>query len=102
MDPKAFSKQSTETRTLEFAAADSIASGDSLSSVTAVMTDEDGTDVSAAMISGSPTISGTSGFVVIKAGADGEDYNLAVTMVTTDGETIEDDLRIMVRDIRYI
>lgn len=101
MNPKTFNKQVWEERILEFKLVNSIAPSDSISSVAAVVLDSDGTDVSATMIIGSPTSSGTSVFVEIAAGTHGDDYNLRVRVNTTDGEKIEDDLRIRVRDVVY-
>jgi hypothetical protein len=96
--PYTYSKQPAETRKLEFDASKSLVTGDSILSVAAAMWDGD-TDVSATMISGSSTISGTKIYTTITGGTDGTTYWLRLRITTTLGEIIEDDLKIIINQI---
>jgi hypothetical protein len=96
MNPYIWTKQPSEVRKLEFDPAKALATSDTVTSATAVVYDGD-TDVSSTMISGSVIISGNKVYVTIKAGTDGSTYWLRVRAVTTLGDTIEDDLKIVVK-----
>lgn len=96
MKPYTWTKQPAETRKLEFDATKSLASGDTISSVSANIFSGD-TDVSATMISGSPTISGSKVYITITGGTDGSTYWLRIRITTAAGELIEDDLKIFVK-----
>lgn len=98
MKPYTWSKQPAEVRKLEMDASRSVAVGDSVLSATAVMYDGD-TDVSTAMITGTPTVLTNKIYVVVKGGTDGKEYYLKVIATTVAGEVIEDDLRILVKQM---
>jgi hypothetical protein len=98
MKPYTWSKQPAEVRKLEMDASKSVAVGDSVLSATAVMYDG-GTDVSSAMITGTPTVLSNKIYVVVKGGVDGKEYYLKVVAATVMGDIIEDDLRVLVKQI---
>jgi hypothetical protein len=50
------------------------------------------------MIEGTPSISGSNVYVQVKAGTDGQDYNLRVRLTLSNGENAEDDVTISIRD----
>ncbi len=99
MDPAIYTKQSWEERTIEFDATDSLATGDTLASVSGITVWEGTTDKSATMVSGVPTLNGNVAYVRVIGGTDGHSYWVRVRLITTGGDKIEDDLRLLVRDI---
>jgi hypothetical protein len=85
----------------EFDLVDSLATGDSIASVTSVKVyDDAGTDVSATMVSGIPTFTGTKVYARILGGTHDEVYWAEIVVHTTLGDDIEDDLEIRVTDKR--
>jgi len=99
MEPGIFIKQPWEQRKLEFDFTDTLATGDTLASVSGVTVWEGTTDKSATMVSGAPTLSGNSVFAVIIAGTEGTSYWIRVRAITTNGDLVEDDLRLLVRNV---
>ncbi len=100
MVPSTWIKQTWEVRKLEFDPTDALATGDSLSSVDTVKVyDSTGADKSTDMIEGSPQISGGKLYIVIKAGNAGEYYWLRIRVNTTNGDKIEDDLKVKVKQV---
>ncbi len=101
MIPFYWSKQSWESRILDFDGEDTLASDDVISSVGAKMYDFEGTDVSATMIEGAPSFTTNHVQVQVKAGTDDQEYTLELKVYTANGENIEDDLEVRVRDKDY-
>jgi hypothetical protein len=99
MKPSSWLKQPWEVRQLEFNPANSIATGDSLLTITSISIWEDVTDMSTSMIEGIPNILNNKIYVVLKAGATGHTYNMRLRIETTNGDLIEDDLRIIVTQV---
>jgi hypothetical protein len=99
MDPAIFTKQPWEQRKLEFDVTDSLAAGDSLSSISGITVWEGTTDLSATMVSGAGSIIGNKAYAIILGGVDGHNYWVRVRLLTTGGDKIEDDLRLLVRNI---
>lgn len=99
MEPSIRTKQSWEERLLEFDAADSLASGDSVASIVGITVWEGTTDKSATMVSGAPSLTGNKAYARIIAGEDGHSYWVRVRLLTVNGDKIEDDLRLLVRNI---
>jgi|WetSurMetagenome_2_1015567.scaffolds.fasta_scaffold52450_3 hypothetical protein len=97
MKPSVWVKQPWEERLLEFDTATSLSTGDSISSVDSVKVFYNGLE-QVAMISGSPTISGNKVRQKIVGGTNGSDYVIRVRVVTTNGDKIEDELTMKVRD----
>ena len=97
-NPSNISKQSAESLIYTLDASNSVDSGDSIASIQCKMFDSSATDVTSTMISGTPSFSGTDITVQIMAGSDGNDYNLRVRITTTNGELIEDDVLVQVKD----
>jgi hypothetical protein len=62
------------------------------------MIDVNGIDVSATMISGTPSIDGNSVIVIVQAGTNGSDYTLRVRVKTTGLDIIQDNLIVLIRD----
>jgi hypothetical protein len=58
-----------------------------------------GTDLTATMIEGIPTIDPARVTALVKAGDDGTDYKITYLTTLTDGVILEDDLLMQVRDI---
>jgi hypothetical protein len=99
MEPAAWTKQPWEERLLEFDAAPSLATGDSLASISAISVWEGTTDKSLTMISGVPSIMGNKVYVRVIGGTDSHSYWVRLRLVTTNGDKIEDDLRLLVRNV---
>ena len=100
MKPSYHDKQSWEEHIVTVDASSTLATGDSIKSGTLTVKafDSDGTDVSSTIISGTPSFTGTDIQVELIAGTDDEDYNIRVRFETTNGEKIEDDLTLRIRD----
>jgi hypothetical protein len=99
MEPSIWTKQVWEERLLEFDATDSLATGDTVASISGIAVYEGTVDKSLTMISGAPSLIGNKAYARIIAGEDGHNYFVRVRLVTTNGDKIEDDLKILVRNI---
>ena len=102
MEPTIWTKQDFEERTLEFDATDSLATGDSASSV--LITVWEGTTACLTMIGAPvlhpvPYLVGNKAYAQIVGGEDGHSYWVRVRVTTADGDIIEDDLRLLVRNV---
>jgi hypothetical protein len=97
MKPSVWVKQPWEERLLEFNASTSLSTGDSVSSVDSVKVFYNGLE-QAAMLSGPPTINGSKIFQKIIGGVHGSDYIIRVRIITLNGDKIEDELTMKVRD----
>lgn len=98
MDPRQHVKQPWESQIFPFDCSEAIPESVTISSVTASIFDENGTDKGTQMLEGTPTISGTSVYVQVKGGTNGVRYNLRVRLTLSNGEKIEDDLTIYVEE----
>lgn len=98
MDPGYYEKQSWELLRCTIDASNTVASGDTISTLTVTVFDDDDTDVTTTIISGTPSFSGTDLTVIIQAGTDGEMYNVRIRLVTTAGEQLEDDLELHIKE----
>ena len=99
MEPATWTKQPWEERLLEFDAANSLATGDSLASISGITVWEGTTDNSLTMISGVPSLLGNKAYVRVIGGADGHSYWVRIRLITVNGDKIEDDLRLLVRNV---
>lgn len=97
MKPPLFKKQPWEERKLEFDVSNSLAPGDSVRSVDSVNVLLNGA-VQAAMCS-SGTLVGSKVYARVKGGTHGVDYYVRVRVNTVNGDKIEDDLLLQVREI---
>jgi hypothetical protein len=99
MEPATWTKQPWEERLLEFDAANALATGDSLASISAISVWEGTTDKSLTMISGVPSLIGNKAYVRVIGGTDAHSYWVRIRLVTVNGDKIEDDLRLLVRNV---
>jgi len=99
MEPAIWTKQDWEERLLEFDAADSLATGDSVSSIVGITVWEGTTDKSATMLSGAPSLVGNKAYAKIIGGVDGHSYWVRIRLLTAAGDKIEDDLRLLIRNV---
>jgi len=99
MEPSIWTKQTYEERLLEFDATDALATGDSLLSVVGITVWEGTTDKSATMVDGAPSMLGNKAYAKIIGGEDGHSYWVRVRLLTANGDKIEDDLRLLVRNV---
>lgn len=100
MNPYSYTKQPSDKRKIEFDPAKALSTGDTVTSATAIMYDNaDNSNVSATMISGTPVITGNKIYVIIQGGSDGGTYWLKLTATTTNGDIIEDDLKLFVKQV---
>lgn len=97
MKPTYWKKQPWEKRQLEFDLTDSLATGDSIASVTVTVW-EGTTEKTSTMLSGTPTISSPKIYAYIQGGTDGTNYYVRVRATTTNGDLIEDELLVKVDD----
>ena len=97
MKPSNFTKQPWEERQLEFDVSNSLATGDtvlSVSSITVLLGDV----AQASMVSGNSSLIGNKVYQKIIGGVNGYNYTIRVRVATTNGDKIEDDLIMLVRD----
>ena len=99
MEPITWTKQVWEERLLEFDATHSLATGDALASVSGITVWEGTTDKSATMVDGAPSLVGNKAYAKIIGGTDGHSYYVRVRLITANGDKIEDDLRLLVRNV---
>ena len=99
MEPIIWTKQVWEERLLEFDATNSLATGDTLASVSGITVWEGTTDKSATMVDGAPSLVGNKAYAKIIGGTDGHSYYVRVRLITANGDKIEDDLRLLVRNV---
>ena len=97
MNPSVWVKQPWEERLLEFDASTALSTGDSVASVDSVKVFLNGVE-QAAMISGSPTIDVNKVRQKIVGGLDTVNYVIRVRLVTTNGDKIEDEITMKVRE----
>jgi hypothetical protein len=97
MNPSVWVKQPWEERLLEFDAITALSTGDSVASVDSIKVFFNGLE-QAAMISGSPSIVGSKVRQKIVGGIDGNNYVIRVRIITTNGDKIEDEITLKVRD----
>lgn len=96
MNPSIFRKQPWEIRRLKFDITDSLASGDSLVSINSIACFL-GTTEATGMITNTAT-TGNYALADVSGGVDGNDYIVRVRVLTTNGDQIEDELSLIVRD----
>ena len=97
MNPSIFIKQPWEERQLEFDVANALATGDTLASVTSI-TVLLGDVSQASMVSGNSSMIGNKVYQKIIGGTHGLDYTIRVRVATTNGDKIEDEITMQVRD----
>jgi hypothetical protein len=97
MNPSVWVKQPWEERLVEFDATPALSTGDSVASVDSVKVFLNGVE-QAAMISGSPTIDVNKVRQKIVGGLDTVNYVIRVRLVTTNGDKIEDEITMKVRE----
>ena len=98
MNPSVWVKQPWEERLVEFDVTPALSTGDSVASVDSVKVFLNGIAEQAAMISGSPTIDVNKVRQKIVGGIDGSNYIIRVRIVTTNGDKIEDEITMKVRE----
>lgn len=77
---------------------DRIATGDTIASCPITATDIEGTDATAALITGPTALSGTKVYYTLKGGVHGMDYKVSFKAVSTAGASVEEDLMVNVRE----
>jgi hypothetical protein len=96
--PGPYTKQPWEEETIRVDCTPRLADGDSLQSATLTILDDEGNDVTSSMIDGSPSVNSPYIYAKIKAGESPNNYNLRVRGITANGEKIEADMQICVRE----
>lgn len=96
MNPNSFRKQPWEVRRLKFDITDSLASGDSLSSIDSVTCFLGETEATGMVTNTAAT--GNYALADISGGVNGNDYIVRVRVLTTNSDQIEDELNLIVRD----
>jgi len=99
MNPSICKKQPWDERQLEFDVSNALASGDTLSaSLTPVVEVLLGDVVQAGMVSGTVAKQGNKVYAKIVGGTNRVDYTVRVRVITTNGDKIEDEIIMQVRD----
>lgn len=96
MNPNSFRKNPWEIRRLKFDFADSLASGDSLASINSI-TCLLGETEATGMVTNTAT-TGNYALADIGGGVDGNDYIVRVRVLSTNGDQIEDELNLLIRE----
>ncbi len=91
-------KQPWESVIYEIDCSERLPSAVTISTIAAKVFDSDGDDQSSTMIEGTPSYTGSKAYVQVKAGADGEDYNVRIRLTLSNGEDVEDDFTLYVRE----
>ena len=97
MNPSIFKKQPWEERQFEFDSTPALATGDTpktIDSISVLLGDQ----IQSAMVSGNSSIVGNKIYQKIIGGLNGVDYIIRVRVVTTNGDKIEDEITMQVRD----
>jgi hypothetical protein len=92
----AWSKSSNEELSVSFDTSWSLATGDTLDSISVAVYDSTGTDVSVDMVDGTATISGTTIVQKFIGGDAGETYTAIFTITTESEEILEESLTIYI------
>lgn len=99
MKPSTWTKQPSEKRKLKFDMSRSLSTDDSVVSATATIY-EGSVDKSATMLSGSPVVTDLHDvYITVQAGESGKTYWLKIVATTLNGDIIEDDLKVVVKQI---
>lgn len=98
MNPSAFIKQPWEQRQIAVDFADSLVPGDSISSINSVTAWLDGVNKTDDIIYGTPYVTANKVYVVLMGGISGLTYNVRFRVASTNGDLIEDDLDLTVRE----
>lgn len=100
---KHFRKQPQEIKPFDIDFVDRLASGETVSSVTITVFDEDDADVSSTILDGVADIqTGRDGALTkvaqrVKAGSDGDVYNIEVLAVTSNSAEEEEDVELRIK-----
>lgn len=79
---------------------DRVASGDTIAGCTITAVDEVGTDVTASLVDGPTSLSGTKVYYTILGyGTDGKQYKITFRATSTAGAIVEEDLVLEVRQL---
>lgn len=98
MIPSALIKQPWERRRIKVDFSNALAAGDTVASISGVTAWEDSTERTSTVIHGSPTVSGNEVFLYLTDGVDGTTYNIRIRVLTSNGDQIEEDLDLVVRE----
>lgn len=98
MNPSAFIKQPWEKRQIVVDFFDSLSPGDSISSINSVTAWLDGVNKSDDIIYGTPSFVGNKVYVSLMSGINGLTYNIRFRVGSTNGDLIEDDLDLTIRE----
>lgn len=97
MKPQTWKKQPWEKRILEIDCTNALPTGVTISSIDIEAYDDSEVDVTSTIIDTS-SIDSNNVLVTVKAGTDGENYDLKVKITLSNGEQVEDDIKIKVRE----
>jgi hypothetical protein len=98
MIPSSLVKQPYDKRRICIDFSDALYPGDTVSSVVGVTAWEGVTDRTSTIISGSPALTGNKVYTILQAGSDGITYNIRIRVLTTNGDQLEDDISLVVRE----
>jgi len=98
MNPVFHSKASWEKRRLIFDPAPAMAVGDELESIFSYTIYDENGNSQADMFDSVPTIIDDKVIIVLKGGTPKATYSLILRLKTVDGDWIEDDLKILIRE----
>jgi hypothetical protein len=97
MTPKKFKKQPWEKRVLNVDCTDALPTGVTITTLDPEMYDDEGTDVTATMID-TFSIDTHHALITVMAGTDGETYDLKIKLTLSNGEQVEDDMKVIVKE----
>lgn len=98
MKPSKWYKQPYDSEIYEIDCSERLDTGVTISAAEVKVYDEDGTDVSGTMVQGTATIDGSKVYIQIKAGTDGEKYDVQLRLTLSNGEYAEDDIVLYVNE----
>ena len=98
MIPSAFEKQPWEVRRIAVDFSNALAAGDTVASISGITAWESTTERTSTIIGGTSTIVGNKVYLTLQSGTDAITYNIRVRVVTTNGDQIEEDLSLIVKE----
>lgn len=89
-----YTKSPAEQERVEYDATDALATGETVASATCVAYDENGTNVSSTLLSGTTSVVSPYVYQLVIAGTAGETYYLVFTATTSSGQIVQDTVRV--------
>jgi hypothetical protein len=98
MVPSSFEKQPWEVRQIVVDFSNALSPGDTVASISGITAWESTTERTSTVVHGSGSIVGNRVYLTLKAGTDAITYDIRIRVITTNGDQIEEDLSLVVKE----